>query len=246
LYIEAVYYTKQRQDSLAKNALNTLIRQSSNSNLSAKATTLLNILSRRKQIEDELTALQIERPKDDTTKITIITPPPAVNRPVAIDTSIKKTTTVTTPPVQKLPVIRDTLINKPLAKPASIFTFKPEKPHFVAIILNKVDVVFGNEAKNAFFRYNRTAYYNQTFNMNVIELNPDYKLLLIGNFANAQAAVDYVQKAKPIATTEIIPWLKSDKYSFSIISSDNLEVLKNNPDLNKYKQFLEQNLPGKF
>lgn len=246
LYIEAVYYTKQRQDSLAKNALNTLIRQSSNSNLSAKATTLLNVLSRRKQIEDELTALQIERPKDDTTKIAIITPPPAVNRPVAIDTSIKKTTTVTTPPVQKLPVIRDTLINKPLAKPASIFTFKPEKPHFVAIILNKVDVVFGNEAKNAFFRYNRTAYYNQTFNMNVIELNPDYKLLLIGNFANAQAAVDYVQKAKPIATTEIIPWLKSDKYSFSIISSDNLEVLKNNPDLNKYKQFLEQNLPGKF
>jgi outer membrane protein assembly factor BamD (BamD/ComL family) len=242
LYIEAVYYAKQREDSLAKDALNKLINQSSNSNLSAKATTLLDVLNRRRQIEDELTALQIQRPAEDS--IAIVTPPSAVNKPMVRDTVVKNN--VVTNPVIKQPAVKDTVAAKPTIKPPSIYTYKPEKPHLVAILLNKVDVVFGNEAKNAFFRWNRTAYYNQTFNLNLVDLNPDYKLLLIGDFATAQAALDYVQKAKPISATEIIPWLKGDKYSFAIISPENLEILKSNPDISKYKQFLEQNLPGKF
>ena len=37
-----------------------------------------------------------------------------------------------------------------------------------------------------------------------------------------------------------------DKYSFSLITDNNLEVLLNKKDLLQYKKFLEQNLPGKF
>jgi hypothetical protein len=50
----------------------------------------------------------------------------------------------------------------------------------------------------------------------------------------------------PLASKEIIPWLKADKYSFTIISDKNLEVLKTKPDLNNYKMFLEQNSKLKF
>jgi hypothetical protein len=114
------------------------------------------------------------------------------------------------------------------------------------IILNKVDVVFGNETKNAFARYNSEKYYNKTFEISSVPLDADNKLVLIKPFENAQAAIDYIKDAKPKAATEIIPWLKADKYSFSIISDQNLEVLKANPDLTAYKLFLEQNLPGKF
>jgi hypothetical protein len=70
--------------------------------------------------------------------------------------------------------------------------------------------------------------------------------LLIRPFPNVQAAAEYVQQTKPKAAGEIIPWLKPDKYSFSIISETNLEILKSNPDLTAYKLFLDQNLPGKF
>ena len=67
------------------------------------------------------------------------------------------------------------------------------------------------------------------------------KLLLVGGFDNAQAAIDYLQEAKPVATTRIMPWLKPEKYSFSIISSRNLEILKTNLKLDEYRKFAEQN-----
>jgi hypothetical protein len=133
-------------------------------------------------------------------------------------------------------------------KPAAItsFAFNAQAPHYVMIILNKVDVVFGNEARNAFTRYNSEKYYNKTFELNTITLDDDHKLVLIKPFDNAQAAIDYINDVKPKAANEIIPWLKADKYSFSIITDQNLEILKSNPDLTTYKLFLEQNLPGKF
>jgi hypothetical protein len=79
-----------------------------------------------------------------------------------------------------------------------------------------------------------------------VDLDSVHKLLLVGNFDNAQKAIDYVLKAKKLAPNEIVPWLKPEKYSFSIISSNNLEVLQNLKDLNQYRKFLEQNLPGKL
>jgi hypothetical protein len=114
------------------------------------------------------------------------------------------------------------------------------------VLLNKVDVVFGNEAKNAFARYNREKYYNRTMDLNVIPLNEEVKLLTIGAFANIQDVVDYVQKAKPIAGNEIVPWLKKEKYSFSIISEGNLQLLQENKDLPGYQAFLDKNLPVKL
>jgi hypothetical protein len=114
------------------------------------------------------------------------------------------------------------------------------------IILTNVDVVFGNETKNAFARYNSGKFYNKTFELNLVDLDTNHKLVLIKPFQNAQAAIDYINSVKPLAGSEIVPWLKPDKYSFSIITDQNLEILKTNPDLTTYKLFLDQNLPGKF
>jgi outer membrane protein assembly factor BamD (BamD/ComL family) len=79
LYIESVYYIKQRQDSVAKNVLETIIRQNSNQALTAKAQNLVSVLDRRQQIEDELTRLQITRPSEDDTAATqpvaVVVPP---------------------------------------------------------------------------------------------------------------------------------------------------------------------------
>ena len=123
--------------------------------------------------------------------------------------------------------------------PVVAFAFNAQAPHYVMIILNKVDVVFGNETKNAFARYNSEKYYNKTFDLNTINLDADHKLVLIKPFDNAQAAIDYIKDVKPKAASEIIPWLKTDKYSFSIITDQNLEILKSNPDLDHL-----QALPG--
>jgi hypothetical protein len=112
--------------------------------------------------------------------------------------------------------------------------------------LNKIDPVFVNEAKNAFIRYNKDTYYNKTFTAELFELNPDNRLLLIAPYKTAQEAIDYIEKTRPKTATEILPWLRGGKYSFSILSNSNFDVLKNTKDIEKYKEFINQQLPGKF
>ena len=250
LYIEAVYHIKQGEDSLAKDVLNTLIQQSGDAPIAQKAATLLDVLGRRQEIEQELRDLQIERPQEepkparDTVQETESAPAVAARTTgITSDTTAKNTGVKTTSPVK-----RDTLAIKatPLPSRPKVFTYQPEEKHFAVVLLNKVDVVFGNEAKNAFARYNREKYYNLPLDLNVVPLNDTLKLLVIGGFENVQGAVDYVLKAKPISGNEIVPWLKKDKYSFSIISENNLQLLEENKDVTGYQKFLDKNLPVKF
>jgi hypothetical protein len=143
---------------------------------------------------------------------------------------------------------RDTSLKNPIVKKKvpEIYYFDPAMKSYVMIILDKVDAVFVNEAKNAFNRYNQEQFYSQQLTSDIQELDADHKLLLIGNFSNVQAAIDYLLPTRRTAPNEIVPWLKSDKYSFSIITDTNLEVLKNKKDLVQYNKFLDQNLHGKF
>jgi hypothetical protein len=239
LYIESVYYVRQRDDSTAIAGLQKIQSNYANTPLAEKAAIMIDVLKRRKQIEDELTKYEIQQPQPEVNKPVVDT---VVMRPAV---KVDSAAAVKKPSTSKNPVKVDSVAKKNVA-PLIPFAFNSETPHYVMIILNKVDVVFGNEAKNAFARYNREKFYNKTFDLNTITLDAENKLLLIRPFANAQAAVEYVQQTKPKAAAEIIPWLKADKYSFSIISETNLEILKSNPDLTAYKLFLDQNLPGKF
>lgn len=241
LYIEAVYYIRQREDSVATSILNNILLQFPSTALAEKAATMIDVLSRRSQIEEELTNLVVERPAGDTT-----TRQPAggiVQNPAVIPPVTTTTTTNTTTP----PVKTDTITVKQVEKPAaSAYIFKPEAAHYVLLVLNKVDPVFVNEAKNAFARYNRDTYYNKQMTAELIQLDGDNRLLLISPFNNAQEAVEYVERTRPKTASEIIPWLRGGKYSFSIITESNLNLLKSNKDLEVYNQFLNQSLPGKF
>src|SRR6187549_1141874 len=88
MYIEAVYYIKQREDAKATQTLEAIIKQKPNTPIAAKAATLLNVLSRRQKIEDELNRLNVQRAEEEKPKITI-------------DTSAAKDAVVITPLPQK-------------------------------------------------------------------------------------------------------------------------------------------------
>lgn len=245
LYIEAVYHIRNREDSAAKNVLNTLIQQNGGSPIAAKAENMIQVLSRRSQIESELASLQVERPVEDTFYVEPMPVVPKAERKEIVASAPKDT--LVNRPVVKKPAV-DSTITKPVIvqKNDATFAFRADVPHAAVVILSKVDVVFGNETRNAFNRYNREKYYNQPLQGNLIPLNDDTKLLIINNFTNAQTAIDYVQSAKAVAASQIVPWLKSDKYSFSIISEDNLKIVTETKDFAAYQKFLDQNLPVKF
>ncbi len=240
LYIEAVYHIQQREDSVAKQILNTIIQQDPDAPMAGKAQNMVQVLDRRTEIEEELRTLQIERPAEEVIVQRNIYRKQDIKR----DTAKKQPQLVINKPVAKQSL--DTAVRRPVAA-APMFTFNSEAPHYVVVVLNKVDVVFGNEARNAFNRYNREKYGSQPpLPTRVEDLDPENKLLLVGPFINALAAVEYVDKAKPVAGPQIVPWLKAERYSFTIVSEANLEALKNNSNLLQYRNFLQQYLPGKF
>jgi len=245
LYIEAVYYIQQREDSTAKNVLTAITTQFAGTPLAARATLLIDVLGRRKQIEEELSKLEITRYGSDTSTRKPVTQP--VTPPVTVIDPPKKDSTAKTNPVVTSPKPgTDSTKVTTAPKISTPYSHKPESPHYVVLVLNKVDPVFSNEARNAYFRYNRETYFNKTFTLDLHQLDTDNRLLLIAPFKNAQEAVDYIDKARPKTATDIIPWLKGGKYGYTVLSADNFEILKSNKDLDIYKTFLDQYFPGKF
>jgi len=135
---------------------------------------------------------------------------------------------------------------KPIVIADAGFSITPTDPHYVVLVLNRVDEVFVNESKNAFSRFNRERYYNQKIDLNGFKLSNEFNLLLMGPFNSAGEAVNYIDNVKASVSTRIIPWLTADKYYFNIISNVNLDKVKTAKDITPYSKFLKQTFPDKF
>jgi hypothetical protein len=111
--------------------------------------------------------------------------------------------------------------------------------------MTKVDPVYVNEARNAFSRYNREKFYSSQLQLIKDTLDNDRNLLIFSQFESADIAMKFIEKIRRDAPSEI-SWLPANKYSFYIISNDNLELLKENKDLEDYISLLNEKYPGKF
>lgn len=255
LYIESVYYLQSRQDEQAKTVLNNIIELYPDQPMAAKAKNILEVLGRRKEIEDYLTQLEIKRVEDTITEVvsTRRQPAPVVGTPLQQDTTtlrpvnlnnIDSNTTGRKPEV----IMADTvaIVREP-AQPevvedeiAGSFTYTPDSRHAVVILLTKVDPVYVTESRNAFNRYNSQTFYNRPIEITNQQLNDTLRMVVMTGFENAAAALEYMNKTQPIASTQIVPWLPAGKFNFMVISHENLEVLKNNQDLDGYRQFFRK------
>jgi hypothetical protein len=128
----------------------------------------------------------------------------------------------------------------------SVFSLTPDKPHSVIMVLDKVDPVYVSEAANAFGRYNTETYYSLGLKTQNASINDSLKLVVMGDFPDANGAMDYLKNVKAMAPRAIIPWMPAGKYNFLIISDTNLELLLNNKDIPAYLKFLSAAYPGKF
>jgi len=269
LYIQSIYFIRERMDDSAKISLQNIVNFFPSTVMATKAQTMIEVLGRRKQIEDYLTNLKIERPSDssadpviidtatrrpvtvvqpnNTDSTTVTTNKPATDKPAADKTTVDKPTTTDKPVVPPPVVLRkDSVASKPVVVPKGAFAPDLASPHYVAIITNKVDGVFVTETRNAFNRYNKQNFYNKTIDITSETLNDSMRIVLMNNFENAEAAMTYLEKVRKIASTEIVPWLPVAKYTFLVITPANLELLKTNQDYEAYRKFLKQTFPGKF
>lgn len=225
LYIEALYHVKNRDDSAAIKGLQMLISNDPNSPLKQKAETMIDVLRRRGEIETYLANLEITR--DDEKTIKVNEPAKVPNQPAA-PVVLKDTVAKVAPPLTSGP-----------------FVMALNSPHYVLMVLDKVDPVFVTETRNAFNRYNRENYYGQPITINTEALEATLNLLVIKSFPDAAAALVYYNKIKKDAPSEV-SWLPANKYSFLIITDENLQLLKTNKNLSGYKDLLNTQFPNRF
>jgi hypothetical protein len=125
------------------------------------------------------------------------------------------------------------------------FIFDPMEPQNVVMVLTKVDPVYSSEARNAFNRFNSQSYSTNKIQIVKDTLDSERTLLVFSQFADAAEAIKYRDKLKQEAPTQV-SWLPAQKYAFYIISDSNLEILKENKNLQNYIELLNNKYPGKF
>lgn len=240
LYIESINYIKERNDSQAILVLRDIISLYPESPLKPKAITMIDVLSRRSEIETYLNNLQITRaPEEDRVVVIdekgveVVKEEVKIVEPKKIESMVK-------------PLTRpDSIIQTPASMISGVFTWQADKPHYVIMMLNKVDPVYINEAKNAFARYNNENFRGQKIVINKDVLDGERALLVFTVFSDAPEAVSYFDKIKKAAPAEV-SWLQPNKYSFLVISETNLQLLKTNKEIDTYKVLLNNQYPGKF
>ncbi|MFN6374713.1 MAG: tetratricopeptide repeat protein [Chitinophagia bacterium] len=245
LYIEAVYYVKNRLDSQAVALLNQIPANFPNSPLAEKAGLLADVVNRRESIENELRSMTVVRQAEDSVewiedKIAIKAKPEAAKKESKILKLNEPPVAITKPKADTIAVKQSVVVQEKLG-----YSFNPAEPHAVFMLLNNVDIVFVNEAKRALTKYNGERFASAQLNIrnDQIGSNP---YILISPFANANEALAYVEKTAPIANREIFPWLGADKYKFWIVSPDNLKRMMEEKKTDVYLDFIKAQLPGKF
>ena len=244
LYIEAVYYIKNKQDSLAIDALNKIPSLYPNSPVAMKAGLLADALNRREIIENELRSISVSRQTEDSIKWIDDSPlPKAKETKVSIAPKQKE---VVQAPVVAITKTDTTAFKAPaIEKKADGYVYNPTDPYGVLLLLKDVDVVYINEAKRALARYNAEKYARSQLSLRNDKIG-ESPYILISVFANAAEALGYVEKTAPIASREVFPWLPSEKYSFVIISPNNLKKVLEEKVIGPYLQFIRAQIPGKF
>lgn len=250
LYIESIYYVSERQDSIAKTKLNTLVQRFPTSPIQPQAQLMLHILSQRKEIETYLTNLQITKLEDTDEVFTRKGIDEQYQVNIEKKQEVKVKDSITAPITQKtvfnIPKVAGAPIDTSSKNGIPPYIISVDSAHYVMILLDKVARVFATETGNAFNKFNRQNYNNQNLGMRIQPLDDRYQLALIGPFKDAGDAYIYIDKVAPITPVRILPWLGKDKYSFSMISERNLQILLQYKNLADYQAKLHDVLPGKF
>ena len=274
LYIESIYHIKQRNDSLAMAILNKLQMLFPTNAMAAKAKTLADVLSKREELEKYLTELNIERATEDSVfismerakqnkivqktestivpqKINTTTPSIPIPEPTrlkeVVNTAPLRAEKDTTSFSKRISTKVDTSsFIKPVIKaPVSGYSFNPSEEHLVILVLQKVDVVYLNEAKNALNRYNKEKLPEQKTELQSLTYSDEIRLLKTSSFPDLISAEAYKKQLMTDAPRTIFPWLPSSKYYFITISPSNLELMQTKKEIDRYQQLFKENIPLK-
>ena len=244
LFIESVYYIKQREDSTAIAKLTVIADSLPKSDLTDKAKKMIEVLKRRPSIERYLKKLQIVVPEDPLSKRVILTEQGTYRLPSRHDAdSIIMHTPIT---FSQLPKFTATKLSRNFYLSLFGFDYTLADTNYVVIAMYHQDMVYVNEAKKAFAAHNsdrnNVLKVLTTYTSNY---SSDTNFIVMMPFLNTTQAFDYIAKKKPMAG-KISPVLKPGTFDMFIISKGNYDILQKKKNLPVYFDFIKEIYKGQM
>ncbi|MBX9781928.1 MAG: hypothetical protein K2X48_01410 [Chitinophagaceae bacterium] len=276
LYVQALYYIRQRNDSTALQTLNDLETNFPGTPMAEKASVMRDVITRRAEIEDYLTKTNIVRQPEDAVIIPFdegpkinkaeVTDKKETDNKIAIQNKPAQVTTIEKPKpvVQKQGIEKEdrnnakiTIGNKPAVDTTRIkplkdvkvqmaYTYDDNEPYVVLMVFEKVDPVYISESKIAFQRYNNSAHNNESLQINIHEGKPEELSWIDLGPYPNITSILGYFNELKANARQVVPWLPADKYQFIVISQSNLEILKTRQNLEEYRLFIRQYVKDKF
>ncbi|SCC28847.1 Tetratricopeptide (TPR) repeat [Chitinophaga costaii] len=235
--------TAALQTVVKKYPLDTAIQQ--------QALAILDALSRRQQVTDYLTHLQVQRQNNNgqvvDEHVSMIYPWQRQQmhldslRNKALQDSLMKTAADSLAKIQADSIAK---ANLPPPKPVTPYKLPNETaavPHFVVLRFTRVDKALLEDVLNQFTRYNAAQHPNDKIEVSSFVLTPTDIMLIFRLFPNENASLEYYDELRIAAPDKIIPRVRETDYQMFIISRDNFILLNSTKDLQGYMQFFQQN-----
>jgi tetratricopeptide (TPR) repeat protein len=189
-----------------------------------------------------------------TVQQTVVNRPPVQNQPVP-QKPVVQTPVVKNPPIQQPPVTApvsvppvSTTANVPPVTPPSAPITTPPKPSIFSLRDSTnyyfvVNVASGttnlSSSRFGIGQFNRTNFQNGGIVHQLKGVGADNQLIFVGHFSSLYAAKDYAGAIIPLMPQ--IMKVPADKYSFFIITKENLDKLADKKTLDSYIDFYQKN-----
>jgi predicted negative regulator of RcsB-dependent stress response len=129
-------------------------------------------------------------------------------------------------------------VTPPVVKKPSIFNMRDSTNYYFVVAVNSGTT---NLASSRFGigQFNRVQYQGSPINHNLKIAGTDNQLIYVGRFGNLENVKDYARRIVPLLP-DIMKTAK-DKYSFFIITKENLDKLADGKTLDSYIEYYQQN-----
>ena len=176
----------------------------------------------------------VQQASVSSSQLAVTSPKPAVTKPVEVKQPEVKAQPVTAP-VTSAPASPQP--KAPIPAP-SIFNNRDSTNYYFAINVSSGTT---NLASSRFGvgQFNRTNYQGSAIKHQLKPVGADNQIIYVGRFNNKEEAKEYARKIVPLMSQ--IMKVPADKYSFFIITQENLDKLADRKLLDSYIEYYQQN-----
>lgn len=161
-----------------------------------------------------------------------------VKEPVVAQQPVQEQIKTTEPLLQQPVQTAPTVIAEPVKKAPSIFSMRDSTNYYFVVNVNSGTT---NVASSRFGigQFNRVNYQRAAINHNLKPAGSENQLIYVGRFGNLADVKDYARAIVPLLPD--IMKVGQAKYSFFIITKENLDKLANLKTIESYVDFYQQN-----